>query len=253
MKLAAFALLFLCVFAPRAIPAAPQAPLTYEQMLERWDRATAAGETRTLPEYSRHLNDIYETDAFSAGLRDGLWIRFYARSEQIFGDLTPFVMIGAVGLSLFWSWRYLLPLVQPLFATPSADVERRPPTEPPNDSKLYGVGGWLLFLCIWVTILWPLFTFAGLHQMSEQWMYLFTGLIVFAIVSGISLWCANPTGLVLVRTFLFTILALNLLSIVSSGSAHPDLVPAALIQSAIPVAWLLYLHHSKRVRATYIR
>lgn len=87
--------------------------------------------------------------------------------------------------------------------------------------------------------------------MSEQWMYLFSGLIVFAIVSGVFLWRAIPTGLVLVRTFLFTILALNLLSIVSSGPAHPDLVPDALLQSAIPVAWLIYLHHSKRVRATY--
>jgi hypothetical protein len=71
MKFVAIALLFLSVFAPHAMPAAPQAPLTYEQMLERWDRARAAGETRTLPEYSLLLNDAYQTDVFSAGLRDG--------------------------------------------------------------------------------------------------------------------------------------------------------------------------------------
>ena len=160
-------------------------------------------------------------------------------------------MIGAVVLCLILARDHLLPILRPLLATPKTDAEQRPPTELPNDSKLFGVGGWLLFLCIWVTILWPLFTFAGVHRMSEQWMYLFSGLIVFAIVSGVFLWRAIPTGLVLVRTFLFTILALNLLSIVSSGPAHPDLVPDALLQSAIPVAWLIYLHHSKRVRATY--
>ena len=66
MKAAAISFLLICVFMLHAMAAAPQAPLTYEQMLERWDRATAAGETRTLPEYSRHLNDIYQTDSGSA-------------------------------------------------------------------------------------------------------------------------------------------------------------------------------------------
>ena len=82
-------------------------------------------------------------------------------------------------------------------------------------------------------------------------MYPFLGLIAFAIVSGIFLWRVHPVGLVLVRTFLVIILALNLISIVTAGQARPDLIPLTLFQSAIPAVWLIYLHVSKRVRATY--
>lgn len=57
-------------------------PLPYRQVLERYDRARAFGETKTLPEYATHLNNIYQTDQFSEGLRDGPWTRFSTRADQ---------------------------------------------------------------------------------------------------------------------------------------------------------------------------
>jgi len=64
--------------------------LTYRQVLERYDRARAFGEKRSLPEYAQSLNDATETQAFSEGLRDGSWTRFSTRLDK---SLEP---IGAV-------------------------------------------------------------------------------------------------------------------------------------------------------------
>jgi hypothetical protein len=80
-------------------------PLTYEQALERWDRSRTYGDPRDLRTFSqdmvtrRQAGD--ETDDFSQGLRDGPWIRFYARSKQIFSGATGLVTIGALTAILF--------------------------------------------------------------------------------------------------------------------------------------------------------
>jgi len=79
--------------------------LTYEQVLARWDRSRTYGDPRSLRQFSEdmvtRLKTGDETDDCSEGLRDGPWIRFYARSEQIFGDATGLVMIGALIAILF--------------------------------------------------------------------------------------------------------------------------------------------------------
>lgn len=62
------------------------AALTYDQVLDRWDNARAFGETRSLPEYAQHLNDIYGTQDFSAGMQDGPWTRFSHRADQFLGN-----------------------------------------------------------------------------------------------------------------------------------------------------------------------
>lgn len=60
--------------------------LSYTQVLDRYDRARAFGDTRSLPEYAKGLNDLYDTQDFSAGLRDGPWTRFSARADQFLGN-----------------------------------------------------------------------------------------------------------------------------------------------------------------------
>lgn len=60
--------------------------LSYTQVLDRYDRARAFGDTRSLPEYAKGLNDLYDTQDFSAGLRDGPWTRFSARADQLLGN-----------------------------------------------------------------------------------------------------------------------------------------------------------------------
>ena len=121
-------------------------------------------------------------------------------------------------------------------------------------SEPKGVRGWLLVLCIWTTVIFPLFTFAKLHEMSEAWMWLVLGVIAFSITSGVFLWRGNPVGVVLVRTLLIIILVLHLVAVMTLISRQQsDGVVVILFQSAVPVAWLVYLSVSKRVKATYFR
>jgi len=57
-------------------------PLSYREVLDRYDRAKAFGETDSLAAYSAKLNDAYGTNDFSEGLRDGPWTRFSTRLDQ---------------------------------------------------------------------------------------------------------------------------------------------------------------------------
>lgn len=70
--------------------------LTYSQVLDRYDRARAFGDTRSLPDYAKGLNDLYDTQDFSAGLRDGPWTRFSTRADQFLGN-TVGQVTGPIG------------------------------------------------------------------------------------------------------------------------------------------------------------
>lgn len=135
-------------------------------------------------------------------------------------------------------------------ASPVPPPSYTPATQGNSGPK--GVGGWLLVLCIWTTIISPLFSFAKLHEMGETEMYLGLGLIVFSIISGILLWCGKQVAVVLVRTLLIIILVLNLIGILMLlDQQQPERVTVVLFQSAVPIAWLVYLSVSRRVKATY--
>src|SRR6266700_7957763 len=86
MKASIFALLtlILCLAEAMAQDSDSQSqtrPLTYEQVLERWDRSRSYGDPRDLRTFSqdmvtrRQTGD--ETDDLSQGLRDGPWIRCF--------------------------------------------------------------------------------------------------------------------------------------------------------------------------------
>jgi len=142
-------------------------------------------------------------------------------------------------------------------AAPSAEakVEVNPHRDipiPQPSSEPKGVGGWLLVLCIWLTIISPLFSFAKLHELNQTEMNLGLGLIVFSVISGVFLWCGKPVGVVLVRIQLSIILILNLIGVMLlANQQQSERVVVVLFQSAVPVAWLAYLSVSKRVKATY--
>lgn len=122
MKAKLFALLALFSCLSQAI-----AELTYRQALDLWDSLHESGATTaSFPEWCRQMNELSGTNIYSAGLRDGLWIRFYTRSEQIFGDATVFVMIGALVGIIFLSRRYLRAPLQQLLATPTSDRGNTP-------------------------------------------------------------------------------------------------------------------------------
>lgn len=67
----------------------PTPTFSYPDVLARYDRAKAFGETRSLPEYSDYLNNITGTNAFDAGKRDGWWTRGSTRLDQVLEN-SPF-------------------------------------------------------------------------------------------------------------------------------------------------------------------
>lgn len=75
--------------------------LSYRDVLERYDRARAFGETRGMSEYAQHLNDIYQTQDYSAGMRDGPWTRLSTRADmnvfEPIGRATTGPVFGALG------------------------------------------------------------------------------------------------------------------------------------------------------------
>ena len=121
------------------------------------------------------------------------------------------------------------------------------------ETKFVGVRGWLLFLCLCLTIFGPLAAFTTLHTLRDNEMYFSLGLIVFSIVTGVFLWCRQPVGVLLAKTYFITVLVVHGLAIVSMVS-RPEMsqeVFRILLNSPGHVAWLLYMFQSKRVRATY--
>lgn len=73
------------------------AQLPYSDVLDRWDRARAFGETKSLPEYAGYMNDLFDTDAYSQGLRDGPWTRFSTRFDQAVQGSPVGDVFGGVG------------------------------------------------------------------------------------------------------------------------------------------------------------
>ena len=233
-------------------------PLTYEQVLAQWDRSRAFGDPRDLKQFSADLNEFTKTDDYSEGLRDGPWIRFYARSKQIFGDATGLVMIGALIAILFTIlfspsrfWR------APFRRVLAVSGEERgghpiPEASPANDgSRLYGVGGWLLVLCIQLTIIGPLLSFAQLSATAItnfQWLWGIV-LILFSLVTGILLWTKRRIGWQVANVFFWSMSGLAWLFVFLDSSSQ--YISQAIAMSVVSGIWLPYLNKSKRVLNTY--
>jgi hypothetical protein len=145
MKTSLFCLLtlILCVGETIAQDAGNQSQprrLTYEEVLKRWDRSRAYGDPRDLKTFSQDMVTLRQTgdqkDDFSEGLRDGPFIRFYARSEQIFGDATVPLMIGAVIGIILLAYRFLLSPIQRASAAKGEGLE----VSPANDNIKKPIG-----------------------------------------------------------------------------------------------------------------
>lgn len=152
-------------------------------------------------------------------------------------------------------------------------------THPENDS-LSGVGGWLLFLCISLTIITPIVTILSIVffwiEVSPFFLintqlctatYFYIGMRIlicaYGIHAGSQLWMTAPDGLNLAKTFLWISLAFGVFAdfmfvFFSNLEATPDLpdfgleMVAGAIKSPINFAlWYGYLKKSKRVRNTF--
>jgi len=146
-----------------------------------------------------------------------------------------------------------------------------------QNSKRPKVGGWLLLLCIGLTVFAPvaslmtLLDTRGLQQHFEQYSLLYpicltdtilsTSVTIFSIYVGIRLWTVKPNAVRTAKLYLLCLLAYRVFATVLPFFAG---LPPNVIRALIPAAartiirslvfatiWLLYLSRSKRVRNTY--
>jgi hypothetical protein len=147
--------------------------------------------------------------------------------------------------------------------SPAAAVNSSPPTEGPR-----GVGGWLLVLCILLTIVFPLNTLyatvMSLRYHPDPIIVVLNaanvGLALLSLVAGARLWSARKLGVKLAKIFLVL------------GPLHPGAILCLVIYNAhvlqasvtvllamrilalpllLSVIWYRYLVESRRVKNTY--
>jgi hypothetical protein len=141
-----------------------------------------------------------------------------------------------------------------------------------------GVDGWLLLLCVSLTILGPLGTLVGLvRSYSEaaqhfddfpRWAIVFVldsvltlGLMGFGIRAGLGLWRVRPNAVPTAKVYLMCAVVYSavaailpsftdLPSEVSREMFH-DGLKQGLKLTVVAAIWFIYLSRSRRVRATY--
>ncbi len=143
---------------------------------------------------------------------------------------------------------------------------------------LKGVQGWLLLLCVSLTILDPLSIVTNLFVATdaaksqfERYPEFFKfilisgvcriALMVFSIYAGVTLWKVVPGAVLVARKYLqavllYSVFAVFLPRIVGlPDELYRDLAAANLLNSLLTISyvatWFLYLTHSRRVKATY--
>ena len=159
-----------------------------------------------------------------------------------------------------------------LVNTSEAQAATIEPTVPP------AVVGWLLFLCLLLTLVFPATTLyrilahtlpSLLEENSPRSIFLLivycvvsAGLAVFSVIAGLKLWLVRPGAVTFARRWLWAYLITHLayfglwvaiakqltsLSLAAMGWNH---VVGPIGSFAL---WYFYLEHSKRVRETYLR
>ncbi|PYV92332.1 MAG: hypothetical protein DMG05_04840 [Acidobacteria bacterium] len=153
------------------------------------------------------------------------------------------------------------------------------PPVTPVEPRYKGVGGWLLFFCLGLTVFNPLmslFSLAGSYRESAPYFSQFPGLLVvtgldtvlslgltvFSIYAGASLWRLRPGAVQTAKRYFLWFLAYQAVAIVlpfmaALPSAPDETMIAQTVKGAFRgiiyvIIWYSYLNKSERVRATYL-
>ena len=142
-------------------------------------------------------------------------------------------------------------------------------------SVLTGVRGWLLFLCVSLTILTPLFSIAA---MASEWrltkpyfeslpnlkngvmleIACYTAVTFFSVYAGSRLWSIRPNAVRAAKIYLIVQMLVGLIvpgavaAIVSAPGAASEVIKTAFHGIVYFAIWYPYLCKSERVKATYI-
>jgi len=143
-----------------------------------------------------------------------------------------------------------------------------------------GVGGWLVFFCVGLTILGPLFSLGQMGNGWEQaqpafsrfpaiksvliWEYLgSSAILIYGFIVGCMIWSGSSQGRAIARRFLLIrlfgfigveVIAINMMVGLPSDVTTAGIVGVggALIREVVYfIIWWLYFKMSKRVRNTY--
>lgn len=156
------------------------------------------------------------------------------------------------------------------------------PSMPVGSSKVgpVGVGGWLAFFCVGLTIVAPIVALGQAVQSwsearpsfsnypSLQWAVIieglgFLGLAGYGFIVGIKIWSGDKNGRALAKRFLlirvvgFVAIELGVLMTIQDlpsavvSDAFAGAVVAFFAQLAIAVGWWIYFESSRRVQNTY--
>ena len=150
--------------------------------------------------------------------------------------------------------------MQSALQTPAADSPHR----------LHGMGGWLTFFCVSLTIFAPIVhlniavkAFKSLlssdHLAGSALLRLdavfviYTGLAMFSCVCGYLLWSENPRGPGVTKAYLViaALVVITLYSVLMLTGMKIDLFSIVLGRLVYTVCWYAYLSMSERVRLTY--
>jgi hypothetical protein len=135
-----------------------------------------------------------------------------------------------------------------------------------NDPSLSGVGGWLLFFCISLTILDPLYSVIqaiGDPRISQNGLAIVMILCIagFSIYTGFLLWKVRPDALKVLKGYFIFLFALACIGILGSFAVSFTTDTLTAIESLATQAarlvsvaiWALYFKKSRRVRNTFGR
>lgn len=156
-------------------------------------------------------------------------------------------------------------VVELINSAPTAGIEE-------GEKSLSGVRGWLLFLCICLTGIGPIYTiwtleqtyyvvlpYMGTHPHLQAAFHIELVvsliLVLFGFLAGMALWCRWPAAVLMAKAFFACLGAYLLLRpfIISSFTGmRLDIKAPELLRGFLSsMAWIAYLTWSKRVKETY--
>jgi hypothetical protein len=123
---------------------------------------------------------------------------------------------------------------------------------------LKGVGGWLLFFCISLTVLAPLLMFVREWGNGfELGSMIDLALTAFGVLVGIMVWNVHPRVFLLLWIYFGVTAALLVLGVVGAFFTPKEQDPKETIQLVraliSTIIWFLYFKKSDRVQATFGR
>jgi hypothetical protein len=203
------------------------------------------------------------------------------------GTVTPVTLAWTEGMSAWAPLNTIVACAERTFPTvppppPAAYAAPQPSeTSPPVDVPgPKGVGGWLLFFCVGLTILGPLYNLGQISMNWEQAQPAFAqfpslktavmwenagtvALIIYGFIVGCMIWGGNPNGREIAKKFLlirlFGFIGIEFIAVVIMGDMPTEVV-ASVIGAAVGaifgnlisfLIWWFYFKKSKRVRNTY--